>query len=74
MKQFAQFDQRPLLVAIAGPNGAGKTTFYHAHLESAGLRFINAGVLARELNLNAYSAVKVADAMRRELVKRKFCI
>lgn len=70
MKQFAQFDQRPLLVAIAGPNGAGKTTFYHAHLEPAGLRFINADVLARELNLDAYAAAKVADALRRELVKR----
>ena len=70
MKQFAPFDQRPLLVAIAGPNGAGKTTFYHAHLESAGLRFINADVLARELNLDPYAAANVAGAMRRELVKR----
>lgn len=70
MRQFAQFDQRPLLVAIAGPNGAGKTTFYHAHLEPAGLRFINADVLAHELNLDAYAAAKVADALRRELVKR----
>ena len=70
MKQFAQFDQRPLLVAIAGPNGAGKTTFYHAHLEPAGLRFINADVIARELNLDAYAAAKVTDALRRELVKR----
>jgi predicted ABC-type ATPase len=42
-------DARPLIVAVAGPNGAGKTTFYHAHLRPTGLRFVNAGVLAREL-------------------------
>ena len=71
MKEFVQFDQRPILVAVAGPNGAGKTTFYHAHLEPAGLRFVNADVLARELSLEAYAAAKVADALRRELVKRK---
>jgi len=35
-------DQRPIVVAVAGPNGAGKTTFYHAHLQPAGLRFVNA--------------------------------
>ena len=35
-------DQRPIVVALAGPNGAGKTTFYHAHLQPAGLHFINA--------------------------------
>ena len=39
-------DQRPLVVAVTGPNGAGKTTFYHAHLKPAGLRFVNADVLA----------------------------
>ena len=26
--QFAEFDRRPIIVAIAGPNGAGKTTFF----------------------------------------------
>ena len=48
---FAQFDQRPVIVAIAGPNGAGKTTFYNVHLQPAALRFINVDVLARELDL-----------------------
>ena len=64
-------DQRPILVALAGPNGAGKTTFYHAHLQPAGLRFVNADVLARELDLDPYPAAKVADAIRRELVKQR---
>jgi predicted ABC-type ATPase len=39
---FAQFDRRPILVAIAGPNGAGKSTFVHSHLAPTGLRFVNA--------------------------------
>jgi len=42
-------DQRPVIMALAGSNGAGKTTFYHAHFQPAGLRFVNADVLAREL-------------------------
>ena len=64
-------DQRPIIVVLAGPNGAGKTTFYHAHLQPAGLRFVNADVLARELNLDPYAAAKVADALRRELVNQR---
>ena len=60
-------DQRPVIVALAGPNGAGKTTFYHAHLQPAGLRLVNADVLARELRLDPYAAAKVADALRRQL-------
>ena len=62
-------DQRPIIVALAGPNGAGKTTFYHAHLRPAGLRFVNADAIARELNLDPYAAADVADTVRRELVK-----
>jgi predicted ABC-type ATPase len=65
------FDRRPLVVALAGPNGAGKTTFYHAHLKPAGLRFVNADVLARELDLEPYAAANVADAIRRELVHQR---
>lgn len=65
------FDQRPIVVALAGPNGAGKTTFYHAHLQPAGLRFVNADVLAHELDLEPYAAAKVADALRRELVRQR---
>jgi predicted ABC-type ATPase len=64
-------DQRPIIDVLAGPNGAGKTTFYHAHLEPAGLRFVNADVLARELALDPYTAAKVADALRRELVNQR---
>ena len=71
MTDFTPFDRRPIIVAIAGPNGAGKTTFYHAHLQSAALPFINADVLAYELDLDAYAAARVADSIVRELVKRQ---
>jgi len=64
-------DHRPLLVALTGPNGAGKTTFYHAHLSPCGLRFLNADVLAHELDLEPYAAAQVATALRRELVQQR---
>jgi len=64
-------DRRPLIVALAGPNGAGKSTFYHAHLRLAGLRFVNADVLAQALKINAYEAASVADSLRRELVRQR---
>jgi predicted ABC-type ATPase len=67
---FSPYDRRPIVVAIAGPNGAGKTTFFHSHLAAAGIRFVNADVIARELGLAPYEAAQVADALRRELLKR----
>jgi len=68
---FGLLDQRPILVAVAGPNGAGKTTFYHAHLQPAGLRLLNADELARELDLEAHEAAQVLTRMRMELVRLK---
>ena len=67
---YALLDQRPILVALAGPNGAGKTTFYHAHLRPAGLRFLNADEVARELEIDAYEAARVVTRLRQELVKQ----
>ena len=64
-------DPRPVLVALAGPNGAGKTTFFHAHLRPVALRFVNADVLASELELAPYEAARAADALRRELVRQR---
>lgn len=64
-------DRRPIVVALAGPNGAGKTTFYHAHLQPAGLRFVNADLIAKELDLEPYAAARVADSVRRELVRQR---
>ncbi|MEK7858035.1 MAG: AAA family ATPase [Elusimicrobiota bacterium] len=58
-------------MAVAGPNGAGKTTFYHAHIAPAALRYVSADVLARELEMDAYTAAKAADSIRRALLKRR---
>lgn len=63
-------DQRPLIVAVAGSNGAGKSTFYKSHLEPAGLRFINADVIAGELDMEPYTAARVAGSLRQELVNQ----
>jgi len=68
---FGRFDQRPIVVAVAGPNGAGKTTFFHAHLQRAALPLVNADVLAREMDIDAYAAARLADVIRQELVKRQ---
>lgn len=64
-------DQRPIIVALAGPNGAGKTTFYEAHLRTCGLRFLNADLFARELDINAYQAAAAVAALRQELVAQR---
>ena len=61
-------DERPIVVALAGPNGAGKTTFYYSHLQPAGLRLVNADLLARELGMDAYRAARIAGAVREELI------
>lgn len=64
-------DQRPIVVAIAGPNGAGKSTFYYAHLQTAGLRFVNADELARELKIDSYDAANLASSIREELIRQR---
>jgi len=65
------WDERPVVVALVGPNGAGKSTFYQVHLQRAGLRFVNADDIGRELGIDAYTAAKVADKVRRELVRAR---
>lgn len=67
----APSDVRPVVVALAGPNGAGKTTFYRAHLAKAGLRFVNADELARELEIDAYEAAEVAKNVREALAEQR---
>ena len=68
---ISPLDQRPCIVAVTGSNGAGKTTFYHAHLKSAGLRFVNADVLANELDMESYAAARVAGTVRSALVEQR---
>lgn len=64
-------NRRPIVVAIAGSNGAGKTTFFESHLKSTGLRFLNADVVARELEVDAYEAARMIAALRTELVNQR---
>ncbi len=71
MTDFAMFDERPVIVCVAGPNGAGKTTFYRSHLADTSLPFVNADVLANELDADAYEAARIADVIRRTLVARR---
>jgi predicted ABC-type ATPase len=62
------FDARPIIVAIAGPNGAGKSTFFATHVAPAGLRFVNADDLLRELGIDAVDAARLANELRTALV------
>lgn len=68
---FAEFDDRPIIVAIAGPNGAGKSTFYDAFVRDAGLRFINADDIGRQLGIDPYDAAAMANALREELARQR---
>jgi predicted ABC-type ATPase len=70
MIDFAAFDRRPVIVAIAGPDGAGKTTFFHSHLAAAGFRFVNADVLGAELAVKPYEAARLADALRHAMLEQ----
>ena len=64
-------EDRPIVVALCGPNGAGKSTFYEAFLAPAGLRFVNADEIARELEIDAYAAAAIAAKIRNELITRR---
>ncbi len=66
----SSLDARPIVVALAGSNGAGKSTFFHSHLATAGLRFINADDLAAEMGLGAYDAADLAASIRRCLIEQ----
>lgn len=65
------FDARPIVVAVAGPNGAGKSTFFAAHLQPAGLRFVNADDVGREFGIGAYDAAQAAGHIREALLAQK---
>jgi len=58
---------------LAGGNGAGKSTFYQQFLASSGLPFINADILAKELDAKepeaaSYKAAKLAEHLRFDLL------
>jgi predicted ABC-type ATPase len=61
----------PLLILLAGPNGAGKSTFYESHLKALGLPFLNADILARELNIDSYTAADTIAAIRDQRISEQ---
>jgi predicted ABC-type ATPase len=64
-------NRRPIVMALAGPNGAGKTTFYYSHLQPAGLRLVNADLLAGALQMDPYKAAALAGYIRDELLRQR---
>lgn len=65
---------------LAGGNGAGKSTFYQQFLSSTGLPFVNADILAKQLDAEhteavSYKAAKLAENLRMHLLRsgRSFC-
>ena len=68
------------LWVLTGGNGAGKTTFYHHFLAPTGLPFINADIIARNLDSKnteamSYEAAKIAGKLRHDMLQRgsSFC-
>jgi len=64
-------DRRPVVVAIAGPNGAGRTTFFESQFSTTGLRFLNANLVAQELEVDADEAARVISELRTELASQR---
>lgn len=65
---------------LTGGNGAGKTTFYNLFLARHGIRFVNADLIARELDVAggpdvSYQAAAIATKIREELIAKgqSFC-
>ena len=58
---------------LAGGNGSGKSTFYQQFLSATGLPFINADILAKQLDAEhpeaiSYKAAKLAEKLRLNLL------
>lgn len=65
---------------LAGGNGVGKSTFYQQFLAPTGLPFINADILAKQLDSEqpesaSYKAAKLAEKLRLNLLRTgtSFC-
>lgn len=68
------------LWVLAGGNGAGKSTFYNLYLAKYGIKFVNADLIAKDINLGntesiSYHAATMAAKIREDLISRgvSFC-
>ena len=73
-------DSQRQLWVLAGGNGAGKSTFYNLHLAKYGIKFVNADLIANDIdskNLEglSYHAATIADRIRKDLISQgiSFC-
>jgi predicted ABC-type ATPase len=65
---------------LAGGNGAGKSTFYHQYLAKYGVKFVNADLIAKEIDYenteeSSYQAATIAAKIRDDLISKgvSFC-
>ena len=68
------------LWVLAGGNGAGKSTFYNLYLSKYGMKFVNADLIAKDMDPEnpegqSYSAATVAAKIREDLISQgvSFC-
>ena len=68
------------LWVLTGGNGAGKSTFYHHYLSQHGIKFVNADLIARAMDMNhqerlSYEAATLATEMRENMIAEgeSFC-
>ena len=68
------------LWVLAGGNGAGKTTFYNLYLAKYGITFVNADLIAKDIDPEnpegiSYHAATVAAKIREDLISQgvSFC-
>lgn len=72
-------DSKQLWV-LAGGNGAGKSTFYNQYLAKYGIKFVNADLIAKEMDYDSpedysYHAATIAAKIRKDLISKgvSFC-
>ncbi|MCK5098702.1 MAG: zeta toxin family protein [Desulfobacteraceae bacterium] len=72
--------QSKQLWILAGGNGAGKSTFYNFYLAQYGINFVNADLIAKEIDfenpeLSSYRAATLAAKIREDLINQgvSFC-
>ncbi len=68
------------LWVLAGGNGAGKSTFYNLHLARYSIKFVNADLIAKDIDSNnpeslSYHAASIAERIREDLLSQgiSFC-